>query len=113
MTQFEELNQHLKLVPIEPQGKKAFPASTETDFPVIGERVNLALASGEVVTVDAVQITSLNENDPQTRRIEWRVAESSSGNGRIIYRRRWEGNSEALALLSPCPQTAFLTEALA
>jgi hypothetical protein len=59
-------------------------------FPKVST-LNLALRSGEIVEVDAVAVTTLNE-ERGLLRVEWEVKESQNLPGKIIYRKRWEGS---------------------
>jgi len=107
MTQFEELDRHLRLVVSPEVEKRALLPSKKVDFPPGGSTVDLA---GD--TVAAVRVTALNSLDPPTSRVEWGPAISSTNNRRVIYRHRWEGNAEVLDFLPPGPHREFLTEAL-
>jgi len=64
-------------------------------FPKPEETLSLALRSGEVVEVDSVRVTVLNQAVSLTR-VEWVPRESINQPGRVIYGQRWEGSRKML-----------------
>ena len=63
------------------------------------ETLNFALRSGDVVEVEAVRITTLDEDRGPLLRVEWGAKESAQRPGRILYGERWEGSRRSIGLL--------------
>ena len=69
--------------------------------------LNLRLANGDVLEVDAVRVTMINE-ERGLQRVEWYQKESIQEPGKVIYGKRWEGSRRMVEKKPPKPLNAWL-----